>query len=94
MRDLFFFFIGSVSIILVFAAYIKWLILYARFRKCTVSDLYSKGIILPFKITDSEKKIKKDDARKLNKTRRLIFTFLLIAFLITILFNVLYEIKN
>jgi hypothetical protein len=93
MRDLFFFLIGSGSIVLVFITYVKWLVLYARIKKSTISKLYSKGIALPFKITESEKEINEGDKMKLNKTRKLLFTFLIIAFLIAIMFNILHDVN-
>lgn len=88
------FFIGVINLILFFFFYFKWLFTFSRIKKNTIIELFNKGIILPYYIYYKNTEFSKEVIKKLNKYRSYMIVFLVSAFLLTIIYNVLIEIRT
>ena len=87
------FLLGLFSVGFLVYFYIKWLIVYAKNKECSVRELILQGIIFPAHIESNDKKISKEIVNKLNRLRNLTYIFLIIAFLLAITFNIINEIN-
>ena len=87
------FFIGVVNLILFFFFYFKWLFTFSRVKKESIIELFNKGIILPYYVNYKNTEFTTEFIKKLNRYRSYMIAFLVGAFLLTIIYNILIEIK-